>query len=100
MQSMIIGRCIDMEYLPLPTTEPATDRSRLEAMQRGVGLQLGAQTTHWHSWITHPLTGQEALIVQNEADKEFFTAEELTNLLTQSQAENDDWFLIFEVNDV
>lgn len=89
-----------MEYLPLPTTERATDRSRLEAMQRGAGLQPGAHTTHWHGWITHPLTGQEALVVQTEADKEFFTAEELTNLLTQSQAENDDWFLTFEVNDV
>lgn len=85
-----------MEYLPLPTTEPATDRSRLEAMQRGVGLQLGAQTTHWHSWITHPLTGQEALVVQSEADKEFFSIEEIAAILTQEQADNDDWFLSWE----
>lgn len=84
-----------MEYLPL-INEMATDRSRLEAMQRGAGLQTGAVTAYWHGWITHPLTGQEALIVQGEADKEFFTAEEMATLLTQEQAEAADWFLNWE----
>lgn len=85
-----------MEYLPLPTTERATDRSQLEAMQRGAGLQPGAQTTHWHAWITHSLTGQEALIVQSENDKEFFTAGELTSLLSEQEAIDADWFIDFE----
>lgn len=85
-----------MEYLPLPTTEGATDRSGLEAMQRGAGLQPEAHTTHWHAWITHPLTGQEALVIQSEEDKEFFTAGELAAVLTEQQAIDADWFLEFE----
>ena len=44
----------------------------------------------------HPLTGQEAIVLQNEADKEFLTAAELAALLTQEQAEADDWFISFE----
>lgn len=85
-----------MEYLPL-TNESAADRSKLEAMQRGAGLQTGAITTSWHGWIIHPLTGQEALVVQDESDKEFFTAAELAALLTQEQVEAADWFLDWEV---
>jgi hypothetical protein len=83
------------EYLPL-TTGTAAERSRLEAMQRAAGLQAGAVTLFWHGWITHPLTGQEALVVTSEADKEFFTAGELTAVLTEQAADDADWFLDFE----
>jgi hypothetical protein len=69
-------------------------------MQRGAGLRDNDTTQFWHGWITHPVTGKEALVVQNEGDKEFFTVEELTAILTQEQATNDDWFLTFEVNNV
>jgi hypothetical protein len=83
------------EYLPL-TEETADSRSRSEAMNRAAGLQQGAITTHWHGWITHPITGQEALIVASEDDKEFFTVDELAALLTQEQAEAADWLLDFQ----
>lgn len=81
------------DYLPVSN---APERSRLEAMQRGAGLQQGATTLYWHSWITHPLSGEQALVVTDEIDKEFFTAEELVALLTQEQAEAADWFVDFE----
>jgi hypothetical protein len=83
------------EYLPL-IDESADSRSRSEAMNRAAGLQPGAVTTHWHGWITHPVTGQEALAITNEDDKEFFTADELAGLLTEEEAEAADWFLDFE----
>ena len=81
-----------MDYLPL-TGESAADRSRLEAQQRSASLQPGDVTTHWHSWIVHPLTGQEALTISNDADKEFLTAAELATVLSQEDAEAADWFL-------
>jgi len=74
----------------------AADRSRLEAQQRAAGLQSGDMTRYWHGWIAHPLTGQEALTVNGEADKEFFTQAERGALLTQEQAEAADWLLAFE----
>jgi hypothetical protein len=82
------------EYLPL-TNESAGSRSRSEAMQRAAGLQEGAVTTHWHGWIVHPITGQEALVITDEDDKEFFTVDELAALLTEAEAEAADWFLDF-----
>ena len=84
-----------MEYLPL-TGQRAADRSRLEAQQRAAGLQQGDVTQYWHGWVTHPLTGQEALTVDAEADKEFLTQAERDALLTQEQAEAADWGLAFE----
>jgi len=84
-----------MEYLPL-TTMRAADRSRLEAQQRATGLQPGDVTQYWQGWVTHPLTGQEALTVDGEADKEFLTQAERDALLTEAQAEAADWFLAFE----
>jgi hypothetical protein len=83
------------EYLPL-TGETGAQRSRLEGQQRAAGLQLGDVTQYWHSWIVHPLTGQEALVVNNAADKEYFSAPEIAALLSEAQAETDDWFLEFE----
>jgi len=84
-----------MEYLPL-TGRRATNRSRLEAQQRATGLQPGDVTCYWHGWVTHPLTGQEALVVNAEGDKEFLTQAERDALLTEAQAEAADWFLAFE----
>jgi len=84
-----------MEYLPL-TRQRAADRSRLEAQQRATGLQPGDVTLYWHGWIAHPLTGQEALTVNDDGDKEFFTQAERDALLTEAQAEAADWFLAFE----
>jgi len=84
-----------MEYLPL-TGVRAADRSRLEAQQRATGLQPGDVTQYWQGWVTHPLTGQEALVVNDEADKEFFTQTEQDALLTQEQADDGDWFVDFE----
>ncbi|HUX75396.1 MAG TPA: hypothetical protein VMY40_02000 [Anaerolineae bacterium] len=84
-----------MEYLPL-TGQRAADRSCLEAQQRATGLQPGDVTHYWHGWITHPLTAQEALVVNSEDDKEFFTQAERDALLTEAQAEAADWFLAFE----
>ena len=83
-----------MEYLPL--TGSGQDRSRLEAQQRAVGLRQGDVSRYWHGFITHPVTCQDALQVTCEDDKEFFTEDELDNLLTQEQAEASDWFLDFE----
>ena len=83
------------EYLPL-TDQRAEDRSRLEAQQRAAGLQSGDVTHYWHGWITHPITGQEALTVGGEGDKEFFTQTERDALLSEAQAEAADWFLSFE----
>jgi len=84
-----------MECLPL-TGQRAQDRSRLEAQQRATGLQPGDVTQYWHGWVTHPLTGQEALTVNDDGDKEFFTQAERDALLTQEQAEAADWFVGFE----
>ena len=84
-----------MEYLAF-TGQRAADRSRLEAQQRATGLQPGDVTRYWHGWVTHPLTGQEALVVNGEDDKEFFTQAERDALLTQEQAEAASWFLSFE----
>ena len=84
-----------MEYLPL-SGQHATDRSRLEAQQRATGLQVGDVTQYWHGWVVHPLTGQEALTVTGEADKEFFSQAERDALLTEAQAEAADWFVAFE----
>jgi len=84
-----------MEYLPL-TGQRAADRSRLEAQQRATGLQPGDVTRYWHGWVTHPLTGQEALTVTDDADQEFFTQAERDALLTEAQAEAGDWLLAFE----
>jgi len=84
-----------MEYLPL-TGQRAADRSRLEAQQRATGLQPGDVTQYWQGWVTHPLTGQEALVVNDDGDKEFFTQAERDALLTQEQAEAADWFVRFE----
>ena len=84
-----------MEYLPL-TGVRAADRSRLEAQHRATGLQPGDVTQYWQGWVTHPLTGQEALVVNDEADKEFFTQTEQDALLTQEQADDGDWFVDFE----
>jgi len=84
-----------MEYLPL-TGQRAADRSRLEAQQRAAGLQGGDVTRYWHGWIAHPLTGQEALVIVDDEDKEFLTQAERDALLTQDEAEAADWFLAFE----
>ena len=84
-----------MEYLPL-TGVRAADRSRLEAQQRATGLQPGDVTQYWQGWVTHPLTGQEALVVNDEGDTEFFTPTERDALLTQEQTEAADWFVAFE----
>jgi len=84
-----------MQYLPL-TGQHAADRSRLEAQQRATGLQPGDVTRYWQGWVTHPLTGQEALVANDEADKEFLTQAERDALLTEAQAEAADWFLAFE----
>jgi len=84
-----------MEYLPL-TGQRAADRSRLEAQQRAAGLQGGDVTRYWHGWVTHPLTGQEALVVVNDEDTAFFTQAERDALLTEAQAEAADWLLAFE----
>lgn len=81
-----------MEYLP----GSGRDRSRLEAQQRGAGLRPGDITLYWMRWIVHPVTGQEALVIRTEADKEFLSEAELDSLLTQEQAEAADWFLEFE----
>lgn len=86
-----------MEYLPL-TGQRAADRSRLEAQQRAAGLRPGDVTQCWHPWIAHPLTGQEALVVMGESDKEFLSQAERDALLTKEQAEAADWFLDFEEN--
>jgi len=83
-----------MEYLSL-TGQRAADRSRLEAQQRAAGLQPGDVTRYWHGWIAHPLTGQEALTVNGEDDKEFFSQAERDALLTEAEAEAADWFLAF-----
>lgn len=82
------------EYLPL--TERAERRSHHEAMQRSAGLQPGDGTAYWHAWITHPLTGQEALIVNGDGDKEYFDAADLAALLSEAEADAADWFLNFE----
>ena len=84
-----------MEYLPF-TGQCAADRSRLEAQQRATGLQPGDATRYWQGWVTHPVTGQEALVVNDDGDKEFFTQAERDALLTQEQAEGADWFVAFE----
>ena len=84
-----------MQYLPL-TGRRAADRSRLEAQQRTTGLQSGDVTRYWQGWITHPVTGQEALVVNDEGDTEFFTQAERDALLTQEQADAADWFVAFE----
>ena len=84
-----------MEYLPL-VGQHAADRSRLEAQQRATGLQPGDVTQYWQGWATHPLTAQEALVVNDEGDKEFFSQAERDALLTQAQAEAADWFVSFE----
>ena len=84
-----------MQYLPL-TGQRAADRSRLEGQQRAAGLQPGDVTQYWHGWVTHPLTGQEALVVVDDGDKEFLTQAERAALLTQEQAEAADWGLAFE----
>jgi len=84
-----------MEYLPL-TGQCAADRSRLEAQQRATGLQPGDITLYWHGWVTHPLTGQEALVVVDDEDKEFLTQAERDALLTEAQANAADWLLSFE----
>ena len=84
-----------MQYLPL-TGQRAADRSRLEAQQRATGLQPGDITLYWHGWVTHPLTGQEALVVVDDEDKEFLTQAERDALLTQDEADAADWFLSFE----
>jgi len=84
-----------MEYLPL-AGQRAADRSRLEAQQRAAGLQSGDITLYWHGWIAHPLTGQEALVLVDDGDKEFLTQAERDALLTETQAEAADWFLSFE----
>jgi len=84
-----------MQYLPL-TGRRAADRSRLEAQQRATGLQSGDVTRYWQGWITHPVTGQEALVVNDEGDTEFFTQAERDALLTQEQADAADWFVAFE----
>ena len=83
-----------MQYLPL--TGDGYERSRLEAQQRSAGLQPGDVSQYWHGVITHPITGQDALQVTNEADKEFFTPAELATLLSQAQAEAADWLIGFE----
>lgn len=83
-----------MVYLPL--TGSGQERSRLEAQQRSAGLQSGDVSQFWHGVITHPITGQDALQVTDEADKEFFTVAEIASLLTQQQAEDADWFMDFE----
>ena len=84
-----------MEYLSL-TGQCAADRSRLEAQQRAAGLQGGDVTQYWQGWIVHPLTGQEALVVNDDGDKEFFSQAERDALLTEAQAEAADWFVAFE----
>jgi len=84
-----------MQYLPL-MGQRAADRSRLEAQQRATGLQPGDVTQYWHGWVTHPLTGQEALTVDAEADKEFLTQAERDALLTEAQADAANWLLAFE----
>jgi hypothetical protein len=83
-----------MEILPLEGN--GYDRSRLEAQQRAAGLQPGDVSRFWQSILIHPLTGQNALVVQNEEDKEFFTQSEIDSLLSQEDAEAADWFLDFE----
>ena len=84
-----------MEYLPL-AGQRAADRSRLEAQQRATGLQGGDVTYYWHGWVTHPVTGQEALVVVDDGDTEFFSQAERDALLTETQAEAADWLLAFE----
>ena len=84
-----------MEYLPL-TGQRAADRSRLEGQQRAAGLQPGDVTQYWHGWVTHPLTGQEALVVSDDGDKEFLTQAERVELLTEAQADAANWLLAFE----
>jgi len=84
-----------MEYLPL-IGQRATDRSRLEAQQRAAGLQSRDVTRYWHSWITHPITAQEALVVNGEGDTEFFAQAERDALLSEAEAEAAGWFLSFE----
>lgn len=84
-----------MEYFPL-TDQTAADRSRLEAQQRAAGLRAGDQTQYWHGWITHPITAQEALVIASEADKEFLTGAELSELLTEQEATDADWFISFD----
>jgi len=84
-----------MEYLPL-AGQRAADRSRLEAQQRATGLQPGDVTQYWHGWVTHPLTGQEALVVVDDGDKEFLTQAERAELLTEAQADAANWLLAFE----
>ena len=84
-----------MEYLAL-TGQRAADRSRLEAQQRATGLQVGDVTLYWQGWVTHPLTGQEALVVNDDGDTEFFTQAERDALLTEAQADAADWFVGFE----
>lgn len=85
-----------MEILPLPMNASGFDRSRLEAQQRAVGLRSGDVSRYWHGFITHPITGQDALQVTCEDDKEFFTQDEVDCLLTKEEAEASDWFLDFE----
>lgn len=85
------------EYLAVNN---AAERSHLEAQQRAAGLREGDVTQYWHGWITHPLTGQEALVINNDADKEYLSASELSALLSQEDAEDADWFLTFEPEDV
>ena len=80
-------------YLPI---DNAADRSHLEAMQRGAGLQAGDVTQYWQTWIIHPVTQQEALVLPDEESAALLTADELAALLTQEQAEQADWFLTFE----
>jgi len=84
-----------MQYLPL-VGQRAADRSHLEAQQRATGLQPGDVTQYWHGWVTHPLSGQQALVVNDEGDKEFFTQAERDALLTEIQADAAGWFLSFE----
>jgi hypothetical protein len=78
-----------VNYLVFPDRAAAEARTHTEALARG--CNPSGVTQYWWAQITHPTSGQWAIVIPDE-DVAGLTADEQSALQTQDQMDSAGWF--------